>query len=64
MALCCSFIALTEIVMHTSDSGMTKWKYFMNTLRNTNQVILAGTLKGVQGDINGCKVLAALSTVK
>ena len=27
------------------------------------QVVLAGTLKGVQGDI-GCKVLAALSTVK
>ena len=28
-----------------------------------NQVILAGTLTGVQGD-NGCKVLAALHTVK
>ena len=32
-------------------------------LINGNQVILAWTLKGVQGDIR-CKVLAALSTVK
>ena len=31
--------------------------------RVSNQVILAGTLKGVQGDI-WCKVLAARSTVK
>ena len=31
--------------------------------RVTNQVILVGTLTGVQGDIR-CKVLATLATVK
>ena len=33
------------------------------TKSRTNQVILAGTLTGVQGDIR-CEDLAALSTVK
>ena len=35
----------------------------LDILSNSNQVILAGTLTGVQRDI-GCKVLAALSTAK
>ena len=48
-----------ETVAIHGDKGKCKGCFFQSV---SNQVILVGTLTGVQGDIR-CKVLAILSTV-